>query len=280
VVVVENGSSDGTPDYLRSLADPRVKALVFDRPLGATSARNAGLAAASGTWVGLLDDDDLWAPTKLKSQLTALEATGRDWAYTGCVYVDETCRLIGGVPPGSPDEVAKELPQRYSIPGGMSSMIWRAGSLDQGGLLEPRLTYSVDWDLSLRLLRMGSAAVVPEPMVANRQHGSNMSVSARTYLPELRIIEEKFADLRKGVPINLAYQYRNAGSESLRANERRAALRYYARAARMGDWGAVLRSVGVFLPRRSWPVLRRLLLSDRAWMTEADQWVRSYRGWA
>ncbi len=46
--------------------------VVLDHPLGAAKARNVGIAAARTPWVAFLDNDDLWAPTKLELQLKAL----------------------------------------------------------------------------------------------------------------------------------------------------------------------------------------------------------------
>ena len=273
VVVVENGSTDGTAEFLMGHEDPRVVPVISSEPLGGTGARNAGLRAAQGDWVGFLDDDDLWAPGKLRAQLDAAQQTGRDWVYTGCVYIDAQGVVIGGVPPPAPDEVVARLPERYVVPAGTSSMLWRAKVLDQGGLLDERLTYAVDWDLSLRLLRHGPPAAVRRPLVAYRQHGANMSVRARTYLSELDVIAEKFADLRGGRPLDVAYQHRNAGSESLRAGMRRAAIASYWQALRLGDRGALLRAAALIVPAKAWPHLRRRVLADRAWMREAEAWL-------
>lgn len=275
VIVVENGSTDGTAEYLSGLTDPRVRPVLSAAPLGGTGARNAGLALATGEWVGLLDDDDLWAPDKLRAQLDELAATGRSWAYTGCVYLDAEGAIIGGRPPLPPEQVMRRLPQRYVVPGGTSSMLWRNGLLDAGGLLDPQLTYTVDWDLSLRLSRHGPPAAVRRPLVGYRQHGANMSVGARSYLSELSVIAEKFADLRAGRPLDIAYQHRNAGSESLRAGARRQAFVSYSRAVRLGDLGALSRAAGLLAPRRAWPALRRRLLSDETWLAEAEGWLRA-----
>jgi len=273
VVVVENGSTDGTAEYLRSHPDPRVRAIVSARPLGGTGARNAGLRAARGTWVGFLDDDDLWAPGKLRAQLDALQATGRTWAYTGCVYIDARGTLLGGTPPLSPEDVLARLPQRYVVPGGTSSMLWRNGVLPDGGLLDDRLTYMVDWDLALRLARTGPPVAVPRPLVAYRQHGANMSVRAGAYLGELAVIGPKSADLRDGRPLDLAYQRRVAGSECLRVGDRRGAAAAYLRGVREGDLGSLARAAALLAPRRAHVFLRRHLLSDRGWLAGARDWM-------
>jgi glycosyltransferase involved in cell wall biosynthesis len=274
VLVVANGCTDGTNDYLGELRDDRVVPLIFDEPLGATAARNAGLRSAQGRFLAFLDDDDVWAPDKLRAQLDAMAESARAWCYTGCVYIDRSGQVVAGKAPLAPAEVADLLPRRYAIPGGLSSMIWRAGALDGDGSLDSRLTYMVDWDMSQRLLRQGLPAWVPEPLVAYRQHGANMSVRAGSYLSEMKVMDSKFADLRDGQPLDFAYQHRNAGSENLRSGNRRAALVCYVRAVRGGDWGAALRAAAILLPAQAWPYLRRRVLADEAWMQQARNWLQ------
>ncbi|HLF78775.1 MAG TPA: glycosyltransferase family 2 protein [Dehalococcoidia bacterium] len=274
VLVVENGSTDGTLAYLKELGDPRVIPLIFEEALGATEARNGGLRVAAGRWLAFLDDDDLWAPDKLSAQLKAMAAGGCDWSYTGCVYIDRDGVVMAGIPPLRPEEVAKLLPQRHAIPAGLSSMMWRAGVLDSDGLLDSGLTYMVDWDLSQRLLRKGLPACVPRPLVGYRQHGANMSVRAGTYMSEMAVLDRKFADLRHGRSLDFAFQHRNAGSENLRAGHRRRALACYARALSLGDLGAVLRAAAVLVPMQAWPYLRKQILADEAWMREGKGWLR------
>ncbi len=98
-LVVDNGSSDGTAEALRALGDERLVVLVLDQPLGAAKARNVGIAAARTPWVAFLDNDDLWAPTKLELQLKALTRyPSARWCATGCAYVggDLACAPVGG----------------------------------------------------------------------------------------------------------------------------------------------------------------------------------------
>lgn len=277
VIVVENGSTDGTADYLTGLQDERVRVLLYGEALGGTGARNAGLAAATGDWVGFLDDDDLWAPDKLQSEIEAAGVADRTWAYTGCVYINERCEVIAGKPPPSAEVVAHISPFRYAIPGGTSSMIWHREVLKDGGLLDQRLTYPIDWDLSLRLLRTGLPATVNRPLVAYRQHGGNMSLQAGKYFREVDIIEEKSADLRRGRPIDMAHQCRNAGSEFARAGSRGQALRHYVRSAKLGDAGSLVRAAGILLPARTWPWLRRRFLSDADWLRQSEEWLAPHR---
>jgi glycosyltransferase involved in cell wall biosynthesis len=277
VLVIDNGSTDNTRDLLRDWNDPRLRVLRNEVSLGSVGGRNTGLEAARGDWVGILDDDDLWAPDKLRAQLTAAERSSRHWAYAGCVHIDGEGRILGGRSPLPPARAMQQLPIRFSLPGGMSNVIWRRGTLDQDGLLDPDLPFPADWDVSLRLARAGPPAGVRRPLVAYRQHGSNMSRHSAQFHDELAVLARKHADLTDGRPIDWAAHQRFVGTEELRAGSRRPAFVAFARAVAAGDVGSVPRTAGVVLPDATQRWLRRTLLSDRRWIAEAEVWLRELR---
>ena len=83
VLVVDDGSTDGTPDMLESRygAEPRLRVLRQENQ-GVSAARNTGLRSARGAFIALLDSDDIWLPWKLEAQLAglaALPAAGMIW---------------------------------------------------------------------------------------------------------------------------------------------------------------------------------------------------------
>lgn len=94
VLVVDDGSSDGTPDKIRQFAsrDARfVPVLLPDNsPGGVATAANAGLDRASGDWVGFVDGDDYVAPDMFERLVQASEAAGADLAMCKYLEVDDT----------------------------------------------------------------------------------------------------------------------------------------------------------------------------------------------
>ncbi len=73
VLVVDDGSTDETADIVRSYSDPRLR--FFQQPNGGlNAARNAGIREGKGDYIGLLDADDLWEPTKLEKHVAHLDA--------------------------------------------------------------------------------------------------------------------------------------------------------------------------------------------------------------
>lgn len=73
VIVVDNESTDGTEDAVRSVADPRVRYVRHGNGGNLSVNRNLGIREAAGRWVAFCDDDDLWEPTKLERQTAAVD---------------------------------------------------------------------------------------------------------------------------------------------------------------------------------------------------------------
>ncbi|ANT61775.1 glucosyl transferase [Salipiger sp. CCB-MM3] len=72
IIVVDDGSTDGTADLAESLGDLRIRVL-RQRTRGVSGARNSGIAAARGSYIGFCDADDLWSPTKLAEHVLQFE---------------------------------------------------------------------------------------------------------------------------------------------------------------------------------------------------------------
>lgn len=270
--MVDNGSTDGTGELLDGFGDPRLVRVRNEVSLGPTGGRNCGIDRARGRWISLLDDDDLWSPDKLAAQVEALRSSGRTWAYSGVVYIGPDGSLVAGSPPPTAERAMRLLPRRYSVPGGVSGVMWQRGVLDEGGRLDPGLVYATDWDLCLRLARTGPPAVVPAPHVAYRLHGVKVSRYAAGYEHEFDVIERKFADLRNGRPVCRAAHHRYLGGVLLRCGDRREAAASYVRAIAAGDGSSLLRLASVALPRRlREPVVR--------WFRSAPGYLREARAW-
>ena len=93
VIVVVDGAEDGyggdgeTVRALAEIGDPRLGVVRPGRHLGNAGARNAGVAAAEGRWIALLDDDDVWMPDKLARQMAVAEAARVRYPVVSCRFV-------------------------------------------------------------------------------------------------------------------------------------------------------------------------------------------------
>jgi glycosyltransferase involved in cell wall biosynthesis len=267
VIVVDDASSDGTDEAVRSLSEPGVRLVRHDRRSGVAAARNTGIAAAHAEWIALLDDDDLWAPNKVRSQLDAADAAGSDWIYAGVVEIDGDGRYLGGAPPPSPDALVATIAKRNLMPAGCSNVMIRSRLLVRTGGFEPRLRHLADWDLWLRLVRHAIPGCVSEPLVAYRLHPAQASMDTTDMLDEARMLEDRHGADRASILRWLAWS-------SLRQGQRRDAIRAYTSAAVAGDVLSLGRAVVAGLyPNPT--ALRRARATPSAveWRRKAEAWL-------
>jgi glycosyltransferase involved in cell wall biosynthesis len=225
VVVVDDGSADETPARLAEFDDRRVRVLRNDVSLGQSATRNRGIAAGSGDWIALLDDDDLWSPLKLRTQLEAARGAGARWAYGAAVVVDERRKPIRmSTSPPPPNAVATQLLARNVVPAGTSNVLVETELLRRLGGFDERLSQLGDWDLWLRLAEQGLPAACYDVLVAYTQHASNILLQdASTIMDELDYIATKHSAKSRAAGVEfdrvaagrwIAWGHRRAGNRS------------------------------------------------------------------
>jgi hypothetical protein len=248
VVLVDDGSHSAVSDP----ADPRVRVIRHVAPRGVAAARNTGLDAALGRWVAFLDDDDVWAPHKLHTQLAALRHGG-DFAYASAVAVDARLRPARMLT--APDEASllTALLSRNVLPAGSSNIVARTELLRGLGGFDESFTRLDDWDCWLRLAGQGTPARCAETLVGHVVHaGSRLQQDPDGQEEELDRLEAKH-----GARFDRRDFRRYTAVAHRRAGRRRAATRLYLRNARQfRSTGDVVRAAVTLAgaqPRRSRP---------------------------
>ena len=93
IIVVIDGPDPNTVEELQKIENPRVKLIELQVKMGPAGARNAGIRAARGTWIALLDDDDEWLSRKLEFQLSAAKRSSALYPVVFCRFM--ACRSKG-----------------------------------------------------------------------------------------------------------------------------------------------------------------------------------------
>jgi glycosyltransferase involved in cell wall biosynthesis len=176
VIVVDDGSADGTGAYLEAVADPRLTVLRNDPPLGAAGARNRGLAAVRAPVVAFLDDDDELLPGFLAETLAAHgRRPAPDLCWTGVVYA---------LPDG------REKIERWERWAGSTRFVirlagccgisFRTETLRSLGGFDTDFAISEDTDLFMRLVEAGGRwHCIPQPLIkVHAQSSASLSRSA------------------------------------------------------------------------------------------------------
>jgi glycosyltransferase involved in cell wall biosynthesis len=73
VLVVDDGSSDNTPEIVRGFRDEKLRYVRHEKNRGVGAACNTGIAEAKGELIAFLDSDDLWMPEKLERQVACMK---------------------------------------------------------------------------------------------------------------------------------------------------------------------------------------------------------------
>ena len=163
VICVDDGSTDETLDVLRELEHDHagMVSVIAQANAGACSARNAGLAAATGEWVEFLDADDRLHPTKIEHQLAvALEGTC-DLVCGGYERVNgSTSRVM--LPEASDDDWENLVMGRCGI---TSANLWRREAVLAVGGWEDGRKGSQEYELMFRLLRSDATVCYSEAVL-------------------------------------------------------------------------------------------------------------------
>jgi glycosyltransferase involved in cell wall biosynthesis len=269
VIVVDDGSTDDTAPAVARLADRRVRLVRHETPEGVSAARNRGIDEARGDWVAFLDDDDLWAPHKLASQLQAA-GSAKTWVYAGAVKIDERQRIIGGQPPPAPEMLMRRLPTWNLVPGGCSGVIARREALAATGGFDNRLVNLADWDLWIRLGRTGPPGYVPQPLVGYRFHGGQASLDVRLILREAALLDRRY-----GPPIDRGALHHYLAHRCLVAGRPRQVVQHLASAVLHGELKPVAFDLsGLLLRRLGWRLPPRARPDPHAeWRAQAEGWL-------
>lgn len=160
VIVIDNGSTDGSVEAVQAIADARVR-LLHEALRGPGPARNRGIAEASGEWIAFIDADDLWAPNHLEV-LDALIARHPDCPLVGSGFRWAT--LPVSPPPADPAAVAAPSREIDFFAGKNCDRIWtsavaarRGAVIAAGGFAD--FPAGEDTDLWIHLALSGPFAV-------------------------------------------------------------------------------------------------------------------------
>lgn len=123
VVVVDDCSTDSTRDIAGNHPDPRVRLVAMARNGGPGAARNAGLDAARGRWVAVLDSDDALRPDRIARMIARAEKAEAQIAVDNLDVIRED---VGTIVPMFPEAVLTRLPVLTLSKFIASNMIFRS----------------------------------------------------------------------------------------------------------------------------------------------------------
>jgi glycosyltransferase involved in cell wall biosynthesis len=272
IIAIDDGSKDGTREWLK--ARPEKIELIFnEQNLGTYASLNVALARATGEYIAVLNDDDLWAPEKLQRQLELFAAHPKvGLVHTDGKFIDGNGNFIEGSPLGfefprtETGNVLLSLIYANKIIA--SAVLVKRECFDKLGGFNEKYFGSGDWEMWMRIAEQYEVGFVKEPLTFYRVHGANASHKLDRIWQDDEMLREWISERSTGYAkagyttddLNRALAHNAACLGTVKTLNGRPAegRRAYKKSLELqpGRLKSYLRYAATYLPR---PLFRRLL---------------------
>jgi glycosyltransferase involved in cell wall biosynthesis len=275
ILIMDNCSSDNTPDVASSFRDPRVRSIRNETNIGHVRNFNKGIALSRGKYVWVVCVDDyLRSPNALQLSMDLMERNpevGLVFSRSVEVRGDTEVGIAWWADHGTQDRVwegptfLRRLIESDCVI--MSSAMMRKDCCVAAGSFSLDLQYSCDWHLWCQIALRNRVAYIAEPTVCCRIHEESLTASLNRLDTPICTLDEL------SVPWRIARDAEALGMASLRAPSNASIAGRAARAVRLRQGSD--RGAQVGLSKEEFEILVRSNVRDAN--DEADLWSRFYR---
>lgn len=182
LLVVNDGSTDGTEQVVRGFGDPRIR-LINKTNGGESTARNMALDHSKGDFIAFLDADDLFEPHHLARTVAYLQAHPEcDAVYTDGMYIDPDGAAVEPLSSRRrgpfEGDIFEALVRASDVFGPPICILLRRAAVKERGLrFDPRIVIGPDWEFFTRFAETTRFGYIPEVTCRYRLHATSISVS-------------------------------------------------------------------------------------------------------
>ncbi|UWR25829.1 glycosyltransferase [Sulfitobacter sp. S223] len=217
VIVIDDGSRDGTLDVLAAMSDPRLVVLDNKGSQGPSGARNYGVKQAHGDWIAFQDSDDVWLPERLSRQMDRLKQSNHIAGFCAMVIKADTAPqspATGRVPKHTIGPLSENMLPALLRGSFISTqmLILRRDIFDELGGFDEDFPALVDWELMLRVSKRGTIDFLDEELVIQRMSDNSVTRSVEKRSLAQRLVMRKHKALfEQDPPANAQHHRRISG---------------------------------------------------------------------
>ncbi|MNB99109.1 putative teichuronic acid biosynthesis glycosyltransferase TuaG [compost metagenome] len=190
IIIVDDASSDNTEELIQNIDNKKIQYIRLITNSGGGKARNTGIANARGKYVAFIDSDTTWHEEKIQRQIELLE---KDNTYIGCysrfVKISKSgSKILPKEIPGPEDAAGKILLDNFID---TPTSVIRRKFLDKVGGFDEKLPRFQDWELFIRLTKLGKFYGFHEPLIDSLDLADSISRNDAARLTALKVILNK-----------------------------------------------------------------------------------------
>lgn len=202
IILINDNSSDNTLNILNNVGKKSEIIKIFDLKInkGSSFSRNYGVDKSKGDYVLFFDSDDLALPNLIEESIKRFDELNDKFddkyilSYCSYVQIDENSKVISGITKGiqtDPEEIlGYEFLRNYISTSGVlvkKQFFYEAYKFNES------LDYAEDWDLWLRLARLGGFCYIDKPLVKVRRSNNSVSFNLKNMQLGERLVLKQYS---------------------------------------------------------------------------------------
>ena len=179
VIVIDNGSSDDTVQEAQKWEEKLPLQILSCSTPGSGAARNIGLINSKSSRVAFLDSDDLWYPSKLKTQIEFMDSSSAKLSGTFMHYLAETGRVLGRNDRFASSEKAHHfLKSARGMPVALSTVVVQRSVFEDVGLFDESFIRAQDFEWLCRVSQKYELVIPSSEILAGYVLSSGSSTAS------------------------------------------------------------------------------------------------------